>query len=438
MTVHVIFGGCSFTQIYNSYANLIALANVPEDPEERRSYLNEIGFNRLQVQWQLYTSKFHNHRIFQQFIKDYDLEDYSPNIEDVVKKVFPKKKGYKFYNVAQGGGGNKLNIYCVMKAIHYLRKHHPDDEIKVFYNNTSFDRVDKILNTDSPDYDSFVHRQKETTKSSVWSTLPHFNDKQWNFNADTQGGFAKFSKHKTLSGAEHIDKRCWVKFGNIVNDPQVFRLDPTDNYGRWDMSGWFKQNQLHSNSEDQALDNATQINSLMDFCQTNDIYCRTYFGWNTGLGYPNKHGYAKEVLEYLKKHQNFINFAKGTKHKEEQPFLGFKDWVISQFGYDMASHQQFDTLGPFEIIVQVVANEVGTHPDRDELLKKCRGNSCKTTVRSMNYVDYDEWNKKLVWNELGPDDVVDPRTYFDAQEIDGHPGILTHLIFGKLLYDTMI
>ena len=45
MTVHVIFGGCSFTQIYNSYANLIALANVPEDPEERRSYLNEIGFN---------------------------------------------------------------------------------------------------------------------------------------------------------------------------------------------------------------------------------------------------------------------------------------------------------------------------------------------------------------------------------------------------------
>ena len=99
MTVHVIFGGCSFTQIYNSYANLIALANVPEDPEERRSYLNEIGFNRLQVQWQLYTSKFHNHRIFQQFIKDYDLEDYSHNIEEVVKKVFPRKKDYKFYNV---------------------------------------------------------------------------------------------------------------------------------------------------------------------------------------------------------------------------------------------------------------------------------------------------------------------------------------------------
>ena len=438
MTVHVIFGGCSFTQIYNSYANLIALANVPEDPEERRSYLNEIGFNRLQVQWQLYTSKFHNHRIFQQFIKDYDLEDYSHNIEEVVKKVFPRKKDYKFYNVAQGGGGNKLNTYCVMKAINYLRRHYPDDEIKVFYNNTSFDRVDKIITEESPDYDSFVRRQKETTKSSVWSTLPHFNDKQWNFSADTQGGFANFSKHKTLSGAEHIDKRCWVKFGNIDNDPQVFRLDPTDNYGRWDMSGWFKQNQLHSNSEDQAVDNATWINALMDHCETNNIYCKTYFGWNTGLGSTRLHGYAKESLDYLKTHNNFINFSKGTTGQEYHPFLGFKDWVISQFGYDIAGHQQFDTQGPFEIIVQIVANEVSTHPDRDELLRKCRSNSCKTTVRGMNYVDYDEWNKKLVWNELGPDDVVDPRTYFDAQEIDGHPGILTHLIFGKLLYDTMI
>ncbi len=438
MTVHVIFGGCSFTQIYNSYANLIALANAPEEPEERRHYLNQLGYNRLQVQWQLFTSKFHNHRIFQKFIEEYDLEDYSHNIEDVVKKVFPKKKGYKFYNVAQGGGGNKLNVFCVMKAIHYLRKHHPDDEIKVFYNNTSFDRVDKILNTDSPNYDSFIHRQMNSTSSSVWSTMPHFNEEQWNFDGDSMGGFKSFSKKKTLHPTENIDKRSWVKFGNIVNDPQVFRLDADDKFGKWDMSGWFKQNQLHSNIEDQALDNATHINSLMDFCQTNDIYCKTYFGWNTGLGFPNKHGYARDALDYMKTHKNFINLAKGTKHQEPQPFLGFKDWVISQFDYDMASHMQFDTLGPFEIIVQVVANEIEKHPDSEELLRKCRSNSCKTTVRGMNYVDYDEWNRKFVWNELEPDDVVDPRTYFDSQEIDGHPSIMSHLIFGKMLYDSMI
>ena len=41
MTVHVIFGGCSFTQIYNSYANLIALANTPADNDERRNYPNQ-------------------------------------------------------------------------------------------------------------------------------------------------------------------------------------------------------------------------------------------------------------------------------------------------------------------------------------------------------------------------------------------------------------
>lgn len=435
MTVHVIFGGCSFTQIYNSYANLIALANTPEDSEERRNYLNQLGFNRLQVQWQLTTSKFHGHRIFNKFQEDNDLENYSHNIEDVAKKMFPKKEGYKFYNVAQGGGGNKLNVYCVMKAIHYLRRYHPDDEIKVFYNITSFDRVEKILNTQSPNYDSFVYRQKNSTSANVWSTMPHFNDEQWNFDGDTMGGYTKFSKKKTLPIAESIERRSWVKFGNIVNDPMVFRLQADDKFGKWDMSGWFRQNQIHSNSEDQALENATQVNSLMDFCQTNNIFCKTYFGWNTGLGNPNQHGYAKDALDYLKTHKNFINFAKGGVHQDIQPFLGFKDWVISQFGYDLASHQQFDTMGPFEIIVQVIANEL---VNNQELLSKCRGNSCKTTVRNMDYVDYDEWNRRFVWNELGPNDVVDPRTYCDLQEIDGHPGIISHIMFGKMLYDSMI
>ena len=436
MTVHVIFGGCSFTQIYNSYANMIALANAPEDLNGRRDYLNQLGFNRLQVQWQLYTSKFENHRIFKQFLEKLDLEDYSMNIEEVVKKVFPKKEGYKFYNVAQGGGGNKLNTYCVMKAINYLRKHHPEDEIKVFYNNTSFDRIDRILTNESPNYHQFVHRQKNTTSSSVWSTLPHINDEQWNFDGDTMGGFTNFQKRKTLNEFDReLDRHSWIKFGNIDNDPQVFRLEPTEKFGKWDMSGWFRQSQLHANTEDQSLDNATWINALMDYCETNDIYCKTYFGWNTGLGATNLHGYASESMDYLKTHKNFINFSKGTTGQEYHPFLGFKDWVISQFGYDIAGHQQFDNQGPFEIIVQVVASELETHPNRDELLKKCRGNSCKSTVVRKNYMDYQDWNRKFVWNQLEEGDVIDPRTYFDAQEIDGHPGIMSHLLFGKLLYD---
>ena len=438
MTVHVIFGGCSFTQIYNSYANLIALANTPTEPEERRKYLNQLGFNRLQVQWQLFTSKFFDDRFFNEFKEKNGLQNYSLNIEDVAKQLFPRKEGYKFYNVAQGGGGNKLNTFCVQKAINYLRKHHPADEIKVFYNITSFDRMDKIVNKESPDYFSFIQRQKKTTSSSVWSTIPHFYDDHWNFDGDTMGGYEHFAKRKQIPPQDSIEKRSWIKFGNIVNDPQVFRLDATEDFGKWDMSGWFRQQQIHNNSEDLALENATYVNGLMDYCKANDIFCKTYFGWNTGLGNPARHGYATDSLNYLINHDNYINFAKGTEYSINQPFLGFKDWAISQFGFDLAGHQQFDNMGPFEIIVQFVANELQKHHNNQELLRKCRGNSCKTSVRGMDYIDYDDWNRKFVWEQLGPNDVIDPRTYFDAQEIDGHPSIMSHMMFGKMLYNSMI
>jgi len=56
----------------------------------------------------------------------------------------------------------------------------------------------------------------------------------------------------------------------------------------------------------------------------------------------------------------------------------------------------------------------------------------------MDYIDYDDWNRKFVWDQLGPNDVIDPRTYFDAQEIDGHPSIMSHMMFGKMLYNSMI
>ena len=90
MTVHVIFGGCSFTQIYNSYANLIALANTPADNGERRNYLNQKDFYNSQIQWQLFLDKFGNHKHWKEWLERTDFGPLiSYDLYTTVKQILP-------------------------------------------------------------------------------------------------------------------------------------------------------------------------------------------------------------------------------------------------------------------------------------------------------------------------------------------------------------
>ena len=433
MTVHVIFGGCSFTQIYNSYANLIALANTPADNDERRNYLNQKDFYNSQIQWQLFLDKFGNHKHWKEWLERTDFGPLiSYDLYTTVKQILPpKSKDYKFYNVAQGGGGNRFNTYCVKEAVTYLRNKYPQDKIKVLFNITSFDRIDTILNKDdTPNYVHYVQSHLGN-ESNPLASQPSFDDRYWNL--DYAWGIG--NNKREIKESNQIENRSWVKFGTF--EPTITSREIKK--GDWNMSNWYKQTAYHFVQEDQIYDNAVHVNNLMNYCRMNNIECQSYFGWNIGLGDISKSSYARDALLELKSHKNYLDFTRLGNNTDPKRFAGFKDWVISQFGYDIVGHGMFDTKGPFELITQdSICNYNKTNPNYFTIKRKCEKNQWLHAGKDNNKLSVEEWNTQFVNNTKASSSVIDPKQYYDTDEIDGHPSIFAHLVFARFLYDMYI
>lgn len=432
--VHVIFGGCSFTQIFNSYANLIILANTPQDADERRHHLNQKDFYNTQIQWQLFLDKFGEHKHWKEWLERTGFGPLiSHDLYTTVKQILPpRESNVKFYNVAQGGGGNKFNTFCVKNAISYLQNKYPDDKIKVFFNITSFDRIDKILNKDdSPNYIHFAEEHRKNTPDPL-ASQHWFDDSYWNLDYDWGSGK---NNNREILDKYQIEERSWIKFGTF--EPEI--LSKEIKKGDWNMSNWYKQTAYHFVQEDQTYENAVHVNNLMNYCRLNNIDCQTYFGWNIGLADIARPSYARDALLELKNHKNFLDFTRLSDNYSPNRVAGFKDWVISQFGYDIFGHGMFDTRGPFELITQDgLHNYQPNNPRYFTEKRRCENDLYVAIGEGKNKLTAEEWNTQFVNNKLDGNTVIDPSLYCDRNQIDGHPSIFAHLVFARLLTDMYI
>ena len=90
----------------------------------------------------------------------------------------------------------------------------------------------------------------------------------------------------------------------------------------------------------------------MNYCRMNNIECQSIFWMEYWFRRYPKSSYAQRCFNSRTKnpHKNYLDFTRLGNNTDPKRFAGFKDWVISQFGYDIVGHGMFDTKDPSELI----------------------------------------------------------------------------------------
>ena len=128
----------------------------------------------------------------------------SYDLYTTVKQMPLQTKDYKFYNVVQGGGGNRFHSLC-KRSSDLFEKQISQDKIKVLFNITSFDRIDTILNKDDINY--IQEKQSHSGNESTLVSKSSFDLEYWNL--DYAWGIGNTQERNKKSN--QIENRSWVQ-----------------------------------------------------------------------------------------------------------------------------------------------------------------------------------------------------------------------------------